>query len=731
MRRRLRIVVLISKTRGPSGEMVLAEQLVSALQSHPDVEWCFLFISDRYSGVPGLPYSVSLYNEIKSINPDVLITFSIWSPPISINCLHIYWHANMWRGGQDHNGTPEELATLGYDLYLTNSINTADKLLDMGFRAVYWPLFADSNLFKPVSKTQQYSCEVTYLGGNLMFKTPELVSRYIEPCAAFDLKLYGLDWEKHPTLAKFAQGALPQGDIPKLYSSAKIVLGFNAPSQRRWNMINNRVYEALSCEACFLSDFLPAMQHDFNDACVFTAGGDDTIRKVTFLLEHPKERIKHGKMGRERILESHTVQHRIEVLLKAINTIKISRQWSHRSFHYMKRKLKSQIHKQQQTGLYTPAQYVTRENKDSSKNAPIICLKHHFLRDNIADLILRNRWLVDNFIVIDITEPMGTPVSKVMWKYLPVTGALAIIWGMSKYGAAVFVEYSKEKNLPFIFIERSPLLVNGRKSFYFDPYGTTDHGLLCRDEFLTWLEKQSLNPRQEKELADLRESYQGRSSGVDDQATQFETREEILSKLKLSSNAKILFVPLQVDNDITIVDKQSSPFINNMMQFVSLIVNNADSLPNEYRIIIKEHPANIRYGEELKHNLSHPRISFIRDEINANALTQQCDAICSVNSGVGMEGLVFHKPLIACGNSFYSKKKLNWDVRTEEELREAFRNLDSYKVDKERIDKFIHYFVFEYSYDLTQQTDCMKLIERFEKICNREISTEAAFFPGS
>ena len=106
---------------------------------------------------------------------------------------------------------------------------------------------------------------------------------------------------------------------------------------------------------------------------------------------------------------------------------------------------------------------------------------------------------------------------------------------------------------------------------------------------------------------------------------------------------------------------------------------------------------------------------YIADEINANSLVQESDAIISMNSGSGTEGLVFYKPLISLGNSFYTGKNIVLEARNEDDLIECFKQIHTYQPNEDRIDVFLNYMINEFSYDLSSDEESKRLIRKFSQ----------------
>jgi len=176
-------------------------------------------------------------------------------------------------------------------------------------------LAADHEEFRPSAPDPRYSHEVAYLGMYHPGKSASVVERMLGEASGYGLAIYGGGWDRHPSLSGCWRGLLPFEDIPKLYSSAKVVLGMTEERQKAAGMINNRVFEALSCGACFVSEYFPALEEAFGDAVLYSRRRGDTSRHLDRLLADDSGREEMASRGRELILRSHTYAQRTEEIL--------------------------------------------------------------------------------------------------------------------------------------------------------------------------------------------------------------------------------------------------------------------------------------------------------------------------------------------------------------------------------------------------------------------------------
>jgi len=103
----------------------------------------------------------------------------------------------------------------------------------------------------------------------------------------------------------------------------------------------------------------------------------------------------------------------------------------------------------------------------------------------------------------------------------------------------------------------------------------------------------------------------------------------------------------------------------------------------EYCLIVKKHPLDSR-----NYNFNHLKNVFFVQDVNVKDLIEFSDALITVNSGVGLEALLYYKPVVCLGKAVYSNYGITIPARSREELRKALANL------KEPNKKKIHQFVY-------------------------------------
>lgn len=154
--------------------------------------------------------------------------------------------------------------------------------------------------------------------------------RSLEELAAngIRLALYGLGWEKHPRLSRFARGVAGNGEeLNIVYNASKIT--YHALQSQT---MHNRVMDGMAAKACVLIQRLPKDMDSVER--LFTSGEDfvyfngpyDIVEKVSSLLNSPREREKIARNACQKV-QSYTyktfAQEILDVIAKDPNNIRV------------------------------------------------------------------------------------------------------------------------------------------------------------------------------------------------------------------------------------------------------------------------------------------------------------------------------------------------------------------------------------------------------------------------
>lgn len=172
-------------------------------------------------------------------------------------------------------------------------------------------------------------------------------------------------------------------------------------------------------------------------------------------------------------------------------------------------------------------------------------------------------------------------------------------------------------------------------------------------------------------------------------------REEERSRIKndIVLPDKFIFVPFQVGYDSQII--YHSPWIESMYKLFTIIDYLATK--NKLMFIIKEHPSDKINNYSKLHEIAHTHkyIKFA-NIYKTEYLIEKCEAIMTINSSVGMEGMLFGKRVIVLGEAFYDIKNISKGANNIEELDDILSTIYDWIPDRDLMHRFISYLVEEY-----------------------------------
>ncbi len=156
---------------------------------------------------------------------------------------------------------------------------------------------------------------------------------------------------------------------------------------------------------------------------------------------------------------------------------------------------------------------------------------------------------------------------------------------------------------------------------------------------------------------------------------------------RLKPRRRFVYFPLHVTGDYKI--KRVIPHLSDQAAIIEQV---ADSLPPGYDLVLKEHPLSIgRNALGLLHRLRRRRnVVLLHPHTSSHELIEGADAVAVISSTVGLEALLYAKPVLTIGSPFYSGYGITLDVDRLAELREALPALLSFRPDRDQIARFLH-----------------------------------------
>lgn len=148
-----------------------------------------------------------------------------------------------------------------------------------------------------------------------------------------------------------------------------------------------------------------------------------------------------------------------------------------------------------------------------------------------------------------------------------------------------------------------------------------------------------------------------------------------------------VYFPLHVAEDYKI--KRVIPHLADQR---SLIEQVAAALPHGFDLVTKEHPLSVGRNSvnALQAIARIPNVRLVPPEVSSHELIRGAAGVVVISSTVGLEALLYAKPVLTLGSPFYSGYGLTSDVSDLAELRDRVAELPDFRPDRDRIAEFLH-----------------------------------------
>lgn len=156
---------------------------------------------------------------------------------------------------------------------------------------------------------------------------------------------------------------------------------------------------------------------------------------------------------------------------------------------------------------------------------------------------------------------------------------------------------------------------------------------------------------------------------------------------ELPASRPFVYFPLHVTDDYKI-----KRIIPHAVDQASIIEQVADALPSGYDLVLKEHPMSLgRNSVSLLRRLrKRSNIRLVSPYTSTHDLIQQSEAVAVISSTVGLEALLYDKPVLTMGDPYYAGYGVTVDLISFSEIREKVPELLRFTPDPERIRMFLH-----------------------------------------
>lgn len=150
-----------------------------------------------------------------------------------------------------------------------------------------------------------------------------------------------------------------------------------------------------------------------------------------------------------------------------------------------------------------------------------------------------------------------------------------------------------------------------------------------------------------------------------------------------------VFVPLQVHDDTQI--RYNSPYVDDMHEFVSLVVTAVREVDESIPIVVKEHPADLGRVDYADLRERYSDVTWLR-QFPIDPVVAGAEVVVTVNSSVGMQALTRYVPVVTVGDSFYDGNPFVEHPRSPDDVAAAVATSLSKELDEAAVDEYVAAF---------------------------------------
>jgi len=156
---------------------------------------------------------------------------------------------------------------------------------------------------------------------------------------------------------------------------------------------------------------------------------------------------------------------------------------------------------------------------------------------------------------------------------------------------------------------------------------------------------------------------------------------------RLDRSRPFVYFPLHVTDDYKI-----TRIIPHCRDQVSLVEQVADALPVGYDLVLKEHPMSLGRNSIglLRRLRRRPNVRLVQPYTSSHDLIRDSVGVVVISSTVGLEALLYDKPVLTLGDPFYAGFGVTLDVHSFAEIGERVPELLRFRPDPEQIRRFLH-----------------------------------------
>jgi len=157
--------------------------------------------------------------------------------------------------------------------------------------------------------------------------------------------------------------------------------------------------------------------------------------------------------------------------------------------------------------------------------------------------------------------------------------------------------------------------------------------------------------------------------------------------LEAIENKDLYFFPMHVPDDSQLTQR-GLPFYDqaNLIEIIS------NYLPYPAQLIVKEHPNGRGFYSlaDLKRISGLSNVILLPPDVNSHEIIKKVKGIFVINSSVGFESLLYQKPVVTFGRSFYRGLGLTIDIESLYDIETVFEKIEKFDLPYSKVEQFIY-----------------------------------------
>jgi O-antigen biosynthesis protein len=185
-----------------------------------------------------------------------------------------------------------------------------------GRHVTHFPLATNPSRFAPQPPDPARGADYVFTGNH--WGEDREIQPGLAPRRKERLDIYGRGWDKVKGLAAHARGPVPYGELPAIYSSAKLVLDDTAGPTLPYGAVNARVFDALAAGTLPLTNCEAGVRELFGEDFPVWTSAESLRVQLDDLLGDDDRRAAMAERFRGEVLRHHTFAHRARRLSEVL-----------------------------------------------------------------------------------------------------------------------------------------------------------------------------------------------------------------------------------------------------------------------------------------------------------------------------------------------------------------------------------------------------------------------------